>query len=138
MIDFLKNICFSTAEAKAHKVVFKLGRTSGLTVGVYNGSKTVIRQYRSKAVESQEEVVLPVANLSPFFTREGDSGALVYGPEGEGLGMVWGGMVPTLPTSLTMERIVFVRPMQAIVRDVVARLEQAYPNDGEVRCQWLS
>ena len=136
LLDYLRQVGFNSAEGKARKAVFKLGRTTGPTVGLHHGCKAMARQYQSKVVESLEEVVIPVTNNTPRFAKEGDSGALVYGPEGKGLGMVWGGVLSKVPTTMAVERMVYVTPIRAIARDVAAQFEQAY-SDGKAQWHWL-
>jgi len=135
LTDHLERSCFTVAAAKMQNTVFKLGRTSGPTTGVYHGCTAVTCIYRAteKVMTSLECVVLPPINEEAPFAAGGDSGALVYGPEGQAVGMIWGGVTRRVedeagvvrfkPTTLEINRAVFVTPLDAIIRHVEAKCE---------------
>lgn len=147
LLNHLHRIGFNFAQAKAKNVVFKLGRTTGPTVGTHNHCKAITRSYRSTEgpVKSWESVVLPPDDEVCPFATFGDSGALVYGPQGEGLGMVWGGLlavgkkengVHLGPSTLAIDRVVFVTPLQALFNSMKARIEREF-GQGNIQLDWL-
>lgn len=74
--------------------LFKCGRTTGYTKGVYNGLKTV---HLTHAVINGELVPQPtlehtVTNQGDPFALRGDSGALVIDSQARVVGLHWGGL----------------------------------------------
>ena len=56
----------------------------------------------------------------------GDSGAPVYGADGDAQFTVWGGLEQLRENgALVVEHVVFATPIQVILHDVVAKLSQA-------------
>ncbi len=121
-------------------LVFKVGRTTGPTVGKLHGLRMIKRNHCSAGhTQSLEKVVVAYEDNVPF-ALPGDSGALVYGAQGQGLGMVWGGPwedTPQSNESTKLGMVVYFTPLEAIYRDMTARLARQYGGEDKIRLTWI-
>ena len=97
-----------TAE-HTHSLVFKVGRTTGVTLGRLNGTEVLTRHTRwtwpptgqgakamgEEVITVMEHAVMPVApadcNSDAHFAHHGDSGALIYNTRFQPVGLLFGG-----------------------------------------------
>ena len=123
MLEYLFAQRYNPHRAAERGVVFKVGRTTGPTMGVVSGCRAVIQTYQSKLwpVRSIEDTIISCSGTK-YFAVKGDSGAPVYDAHGNGQFMVWGGLDPTLVDP--EQHVVFATPVQAILHDVEAKLSQ--------------
>jgi hypothetical protein len=112
-------------------IVFKMGRTTGPTMGIYHVCRPVVQVYKSlrQPVRSIEDVFIPCPGVERF-AKKGDSGALVYDGQGAGRWMVWGGLITQAPVEVDVERVVWATPMKAILGDVEAKLALRHGHSG--------
>lgn len=120
--------------------MFKQGRTTGPTHGERHGTTAVTRVYQCRMMQSLEQVVLPDVQ-GGHFAGLGDSGALVYGSQGEVSGMIWGvatssaedqDSVSAQRTTVALDRAVFVTPTEALLLDIQAKCDREL-GEGKVR-----
>ena len=111
----------------AKSLVFKLGRTTGCTVGEHHDLTTVFRTTDTSTPGPEGGIIThetTVLSKSAPFADKGDSGALVFNADGTKLGIIWaGGRVVedfTTNTGLgwppppSLNRLVFVTPLEAV------------------------
>lgn len=92
------------------QTVVKIGRATGVTVGIVNSVRTDV-QLPGSPHQTREFVVIGMRGRP--FADEGDSGAFVILPDGALVGMVVGGD--------TKCNLTFVTPIQAIFNDIQTR-----------------
>ncbi len=121
-----------------NEVRYKMGRTTGPTIGKAHGCRMVQQIYCSTGVvRSKEHAVVPYdEDQDMAFARPGDSGALIYKGNGEGCGMVWGGMAEQKPLSVDLAKVIVFTPLDAIYQDLSARLGRQY-GEGKVQITWV-
>ncbi|OIW23093.1 hypothetical protein CONLIGDRAFT_686865 [Coniochaeta ligniaria NRRL 30616] len=114
--------------------VYKLGRTTGPTVGEVSSCRAVTR---TGSVTSVETTLVPKPDLGvpEAFAWKGDSGAAVFAGDGTPHSMVWG--APRQSTEageayLGLAGVVCATPIEAVLRDIQERLAGMNP-DVEVR-----
>lgn len=75
-------------------LVYKVGRTTGVTVGQLTGTEVLVREYETTSQASMmtevTEHVIVSADGSANFARPGDSGALVRSPDNGPVGLFFG------------------------------------------------
>ncbi|KDQ10479.1 hypothetical protein BOTBODRAFT_163776 [Botryobasidium botryosum FD-172 SS1] len=82
--------------------VIKRGHTTFTTIGRLNGFESHERRYSLLGkFDSVEAAVYPYDNNSGPFSRGGDSGALIAGPEAEFIALLTGGTGPTDSSDIT-------------------------------------
>lgn len=84
------------------RYVIKRGHTTFTTIGRLSGFESHRRHYGLLGTfDSIETVVFPYDNHSGPFSKGGDSGALIVGPEGEFVALLTGGTGPTDSSDIT-------------------------------------
>jgi hypothetical protein len=84
------------------RYVIKRGHTTFTTIGRLSGFESHKRQYGLLgSFDSIETAVYPYDKHSGPFSRGGDSGALIVGPEGEFVALLTGGTGPTDSSDIT-------------------------------------
>ncbi|KAG8756942.1 hypothetical protein FRC11_004910 [Ceratobasidium sp. 423] len=84
------------------RYVIKRGHTTFTTIGRLSGFESHTRHYGLLGTfDSIETVVFPYNNHSGPFSKGGDSGALIVGPEGEFVALLTGGTGPTDSSDIT-------------------------------------
>lgn len=89
--------CISPSPLYASLDVFKIGRTTGLTVGAIERLSTYVkirRQSNSKQkapMRTTLEMYAVRGLYGTAFNKAGDSGAWILDPEGDLVGLLWGG-----------------------------------------------
>ncbi len=117
-------------------IVFKMGRTTGPTVGVVHGCRAIQRVYYSAGpTQSRECVVLPYDDSMPF-ARAGDSGALIYSDVGQGVGVIWGSSIGSAPQSIDLDKFVYYTPLDVIYNDMSAHLARLF-GENTIRLTWV-
>ncbi|KAK3344241.1 hypothetical protein B0T25DRAFT_556493 [Lasiosphaeria hispida] len=126
LLEYLFAHRYNPHEAAARNIVFKVGRTTGPTMGIASGCRAVVQVFQSKTVRSIEHVITSCSSAQ-CFARPGDSGAPVYGACGDGQFMVWGGLEQRErePAAVALDLVVFATPIQTILHHVEAKLSQA-------------
>lgn len=78
--------------------LFKIGRSTGFTVGRMNGVRTTeLRSWRQETngsltrVDSDAYCVVPSYEFNPAFSERGDPGSFVLNKEGKFVGILFGG-----------------------------------------------
>ncbi len=126
-MNYLHHIQHNPYAAEGHGLVFKIGASTGATVGFVHNACAVTREYSNAEgtfpVQSLECVVVPASHSD--FATFGDSGALVYGARGNGFGMVWGGMTATAGDD-SLHGICFVTPLSVIVESISATAKNCH------------
>lgn len=117
-------------------IVFKMGRTTGPTIGKVHGCRAIQRVYYSVGpIQSRESVIVAYDDDMPF-ARAGDSGALIYSHMGQGMGLVWGSSVGAAPQSIDLGKFVYYTPLAAILADMSAHLARLF-GENMVRLTWV-
>ena len=91
-------------------------------MGIAGSYRAVIQVFQSKTVRTVENIITSCSSAQ-CFALPGDSGAPVYGANGTGRFMVWGGLEKG--GALAVEHVVIATPIQVILQDIVAKLSQA-------------
>jgi hypothetical protein len=96
--------------------VYKMGRTSGLTVGTFSGIETAQCSVKlpDGLVYIYTNVLQIAAPAGKIFSKSGDSGALVYTQDFKGLGLIIGGN----------DRFAWACPLAVCLKVVSAQLLQ--------------
>ena len=126
LLEFLFEQRYNPEKAAERGIVFKVGRTTGPTLGYSSGCQAVIQVFQQdKPIRTIENVITSCTG-GQRFAWVGDSGAPVYGAHGDGQFMVWGGLEQVRENgALAVEHVVFATPVRVILHDVVARLSRA-------------
>lgn len=113
------------AEAlKTGKALYKVGATTGPTIGRFNGYKADVRLHDDGHVESSPslEHTLIAANIrggatryNPPFVDYGDSGSVVFDGSGRLIGLVTGGHIPQQADTMGF---VYVTPIEQVFQDI--------------------
>lgn len=100
-----------------------MGRTTGPTIGISSGCQAFIQVYRSflAPVRSIEDVITPHSSMERF-AAPGGSGALVCDAHCKGTSMIGGNCSKKNPEAVSVEDVVFVTPIKAIIHDMQAKL----------------
>jgi hypothetical protein len=130
---------------------FKLGRTSGATVGQWcmidphcrieqeTADGTIISEGKAMVVITPREMILPKNQLGQFsgqyFSDSGDSGSGVFGRQGGIAGLLWGGLRNQEGSKAaywaSVDRLHYVTPIEWILEDMRARLREDLGSDAE-------
>lgn len=111
--------------------VFKIGRSTGTTVGRVHGHKMDVRTEYSTdessspvVVYSCEVVVFTCNSQAPgTFSAPGDSGAGVYDGHGRVVGVLWGGWPAKRVVGGQLDSIHCITPIEIIEEDIRRRMD---------------
>ena len=99
------------------RFVIKRGHTTFTTIGRLSGFESHLRRYSLVGTfDSVEAAVYPYDSDSGPFSRGGDSGALIAGPEAEFAALLTGGTGPTDSSDIT-----YGTPMYWLWKNVIKR-----------------
>jgi len=126
LLEYLHAQRYNPRKAAERGIVFKVGRTTGPTIGYSSRYRAVLQVFhQDKTVRTIENIITSYSG-DQCFARAGDSGAPVYGAHGDAQFTVWGGLEQLRENgALVVEHVVFATPIQVILHDVVAKLSQA-------------
>ncbi len=134
------DVGFSLDDAVLEGVVFKMGRSTGPTVGTSHGCRVVEQHFHSAgSVISLEHVVLGATTSDGTcvkFAGPGDSGALVYTALSKGFGIVTGCFCSQDPRGLEISKVTSVLPLEDIFGDIHTKLDAEYGR-GNFKLAWL-
>jgi hypothetical protein len=114
---------------KDNHPVFKIGRTTGTTIGRVHGSKVNVRTEYSTdegtvVVHSCEVVVFTsITQARGVFSDPGDSGAAVYDGNANLVGTLWGGWPFKRASGGQMDSIHCVTPIEATEEHIRRHLD---------------
>lgn len=149
-VELLMSNLYDCEEAKKKDIVFKHGAKTGTTLG-HNSTPRVASRIETRdgrSYHSTYRTALSALRLKPRFSWEGDSGALIYGPCGEKVGMLVAGVRgettgirydsvkgeyevdPLGPIQLSS--LTLYTPIEEVMRSIKARVAQLVPGEHKI------
>lgn len=104
----------------AGSLVWKLGATSGVTVGQYTGFCGRMGQFEDfknfHLPDTNEHVFVSIGGLKVAFAEPGDSGAIACTEDGHAIGLIFGGITPK--QSANGNGFTFMTPLADVFEDI--------------------
>ncbi|KAK1763337.1 hypothetical protein QBC33DRAFT_549948 [Phialemonium atrogriseum] len=149
-VELLMSNLYDYEEAKKKDIVFKHGAKTGTTLS-HNSTPLAASRIETRdgrCYHSTNRTALSALRLKPRFSWEGDSGALIYGPCGEKVGMLVAGVrgdttgirydsvkgeyeVDPLG-SIQLSSLTLYTPIEEVMRSIKARVARLVPGEHKI------